>query len=119
MSMKEVELLRAACCIAGLDGEVTDSEREAIESLADRAGVGAASMNAMIDLARTDESFYEEQFEMLLTDPEEAIRTLSGVAAADGGVSTDERVILRHFADKLGLDGARAEEIIEEIDGGA
>lgn len=112
--MKDLELLRAACCIAGLDGEVGEEERAAIEILQERAGVGAASLAAMLDIARTDSEFYEEQFDMLLSDPEHAIKTLWKVAAVDGRVSTDERVILRYFGRKLGLDDARVEEIIDE-----
>lgn len=112
--MKDLELLRAACCIAGLDGEVGEEERAAIETLQERAGVGAASLAAMLDIARTDSEFYEEQFDMLLSDPEHAIKTLWKVAAVDGRVSTDERVILRYFGRKLGLEDARVEEIIDE-----
>ncbi len=112
--MKDLELLRAACCVAGLDGEVGEDERAAIEILQERAGVGAASLAAMLDIARTDSEFYEEQFELLLSDPEHAIKTLWKVAAIDGRVSTDEAVILRYFGHKLGLDDARVEEIIDE-----
>ena len=68
----------------------------------------------MLDIARTDSEFYEAQFDMLLSDPEHAIKTLWKVAAVDGRVSADKRVILRYFGHKLGLDDARVEEIIDE-----
>ena len=38
--MQEVEVLRAACCVAGIDGEVTENELVMINELAAKAGVG-------------------------------------------------------------------------------
>ena len=36
--MQEVEVLRAACCVAGIDGEVTENELVMINQLAAKAG---------------------------------------------------------------------------------
>jgi len=58
-AMRQVELLRAACCVAGVDGHASDAEQLILQRLADEAGVGAASLSAMIELAETDEQFYE------------------------------------------------------------
>ncbi len=112
MSMTQVEVLRAACCIAGLDGRVCDAEHPLIKRLAEGAGVGAASLNAMITRAERDRNFYEEQFDLLKGEPEETMKTLFRVAVADGDVTQEERIVLRHFAKALGLNEKRFDELL-------
>lgn len=107
-----VEILRAACCIAGIDGSVDERETPLLQSLAKQAGVGAASMNAMIDRAERDPEFYREMFRVLKADPEETIGSLLEVARADGDVTEDERRLLAHFAEQLGMDEARLDEVV-------
>ena len=109
---KDVEILRAACCIAGLDGEICDRERPLLDRLAEKAGVGSASFQAMIDRAESDQSFYEEQFHVVKMDAEETMKILFAVAVADGVLLRAERIILQHFADKLGLPEHRFDELL-------
>lgn len=110
--MRDLEILRAACCVAGLDGRVCDREHPLLERLAERAGVGKVSLAAMIELAEHDRHSYEEQFEIVKTDPERTIRVLLGVAAADNVLTVEERVIVAHFATKLGLSEQRFGELL-------
>ena len=42
--MFKVELLRAACCVAGIDGEIDEAEFAVLKKLADDVGVGDASL---------------------------------------------------------------------------
>lgn len=112
MSMIEVEVLRAACCIAGLDKEIHENELKLLRKLAFGVGVGEVSLNAMIRRAREDQNFYQEQFEYLHADPEQAMTTLFGLAVADGQLTLEERVILRHFAERLKLDEAQFEKLL-------
>jgi tellurite resistance protein len=107
-----VEILRAACCIAGIDGAVDESEIPLLKELAHKAGVGAASMNAMIDRAERDPDFYQEMFRVLKADPEQTLQSLLEVARADGAVSDDERRLLSHFAEALGMEQSRFDEIV-------
>ena len=107
MSMHEVEILRAACCMASLDGTVSESEAVLLRRLADKVGVGEVSLNAMMARAGRDPNFYREQLRVLKTDAEQTMKVLMAVAAADGAITTEERIILHHFAEKLGMDEER------------
>lgn len=112
MSMKDLEILKAACCVAGLDGEITEPERKALKVLAERAGVGRASLEAMKEMAIEDPDFFDHQLGMLNEDADLAIKTLLKVAIIDGAFGTNERVILQYFADKLGLTVERTDQLI-------
>ena len=112
MTMLDLEILRAAVCVAGLDGHVCDREHPLLTRLADRAGVGSVSLAAMIDLAEVDRQYYEEQFDIVKTDPEKTIKILMEVAVADGVLSVEERVIVSHFATKLGMSEQRFGELL-------
>ncbi|MEX2672609.1 MAG: TerB family tellurite resistance protein [Phycisphaeraceae bacterium] len=116
MSITEVELVRAACCIAGLDRDVSDAERPLLKKLANAAGVGKVSLEAMIERARTDQDFYREQFDILKPEPDRAIRSLVQVAMADGEISQSERIILRHFAEQLGVDQEAFERLLSKAE---
>ena len=112
MVMDDVEILRAACCIAGLDEHVCEKERPALQRLAERAGVGEASLNAMIDRARTDHNFYEQQFDIVKTDPDSTMKKLLQVAAADNDISQAERIVLAHFAQQLGMTAQSFDQLL-------
>ena len=70
--MEQVDVLRAACCVAAADGEVTDAEAVVIERIAKKAGVGGASREAMLEMALTSPKFLESQFRFLMRDSERA-----------------------------------------------
>ena len=110
--MKNVEILRAACCVAGLDESIHDSEREMLDRLAEHAGVGQTSLNAMIDRAVNDPDFYQEQFKTIRTDPDSTMKALFCIAVADHELSTEERVILHQFATRLGMDPKRFNQLL-------
>ena len=100
-SMVKVEVLRAACCIAGCDGEVTSEEEAVLRELAQAVGVGKASLDAMIARAVGDPDFHKEQFRVLKAEPSEAIRVLLKVAVADRGLSKSECHVLKRLAMQL------------------
>ncbi len=112
MPMSHVEILRAACCIAGLDRTICEQERPLLDKLAAAAGVGQASLAAMMDRAQRDPEFFQEQFRLIKSDPDAAFKIVLTVAIADGRLTTDERVVLQHFADKLGLPAARLDQLL-------
>lgn len=111
--MRDVEILRAACCIAGLDTDISEREERLLRKLAERAGVGNASLTAMMARATRDRNFYREMFRSLKMEADTTIKTLLCVAVADHDLTTDERVILHHFAEKMGLDDQRFEQLID------
>jgi len=98
--MQKVDVLRAACCVAGIDGAPTPSELKVIDKLAADVGVGRASLEAMIARGATDPSFHEEQFRVLKASPQESIAALLEVAMADGELSENETAVLKSLADK-------------------
>ena len=110
--MRDVEILRAACCVAGLDQQISSAERRLLERLAEHAGVGKTSLDAMIDRAVDDSDFYQEQFTTIRTDPDATIKALFCVAVADRELTTDERVILHEFAVRLGMSPARFNQLL-------
>lgn len=110
--MKKVELLRAACCIAGLDKDIDPRERDLLEKLADYAGVGGASLAAMINRAVEDPNFYEEQFQAIKADPDQTIKAMFAVAVADEVLTRDERIVIYHLAQKLGMTSERYNQLL-------
>lgn len=100
-SMVKVEVLRAACCIAGCDGEVTSEEQAVLKDLAHTVGVGKASLDAMTARAVGDPEFHKEQFRVLKAEPTEALRLLLKVAVADRGLSKSECHVLKRLALQL------------------
>ena len=101
--MIKVEVLRAACCVAGADGDSTDAEREMLNRLAKETGVGLASLEAMISRACGDQGFCNEQFRILKADPKEAMAILLDVAMADGVIDNTEAEILKVLAERLAV----------------
>lgn len=117
--IRRVEVLRAACCVAGLDGKVCEREHPLLQKMATEAGVGEASLRTMIDNAETDRSYYQRQFRLLKVDPDETMQVLFQVALADGRLTQEERVILRHFAETLGMETPRFEELLADAEAAA
>ena len=75
-SFENLEILRAAVCIVGADGEVDEKENAFFEKLAKKIGVGLASRTAMINRAKSDPDFHQQMFQVLKTEPGESITIL-------------------------------------------
>ncbi len=103
-SMRKVDLLRAACCVAGADGDTSDAERRALQTLADRAGIGTASLQAMIDLAESDDKFLDSQFRVAVEKPQETLKVLFKVAIIDGRLGRDEAIVLKRLAKLVSVE---------------
>ena len=110
--LDQVEVLRAVCCIAGLDGTIGPRERAIFEKLAEDTGVGAASVRAMIDFAKNDPNYYEQQFRYLRKDPEASMKTILRVAVVDGKLGPKERFVIDVFARKLGIADDRYRQLL-------
>lgn len=105
--MEQVDVLRAACCVAAADGEVTDAEAEVIERIAKKAGVGVASREAMLEMALTSPKFLESQFRFLMRDSDRAMKVLLIVASADGVINESEKLLVTEFANRLEINEER------------
>lgn len=112
MPMSDVEILRAACCVAGIDGVITDAEKRLLDKLADKAGVGSASLQAMMNRAKSDPQFVREQFSILRAEPKTAMSAILGVAVADGMLSDAERAVVVKLAEKLGFNESDREKLL-------
>ena len=109
--MEQVAILRAACCIAAADGEITPAEQDVLVKLAEKAGVGKASREAMIEQALTSPEFLKSQFQVLVKDPDRAIRVLLIVASVDGALGEPEMMLVQTFAERLSMDKDRLERL--------
>ena len=98
--MQRVDVLRAACCVAGIDGAPSESERKVIDKLAADVGVGRASLEAMIARGATDPDFHKEQFRVLRSSPQESIAALLEVAMADGKLTENETAVLKSLSER-------------------
>ena len=110
--MSDLEVLKAACCIAGLDEDVGFKERKVLQSLAERAGVDQAAFDAMMEMAVEDDDYFEGQLDLLQSNVDDVIKSLFRVAVMDGKLGSNEQVILQHFSEKLGMTGERFEQIL-------
>ncbi|MEN0019579.1 MAG: TerB family tellurite resistance protein [Planctomycetota bacterium] len=113
-AMQQVDVLRAACCVAAADGRIGSRERQVLEHLAELAGVGAASFKAMCEMAVNDKSWHTQQLKYVRDYGESAMTALAAVAAADGVITDEEREMLNNFASKLELESEVAEEAMRK-----
>ncbi len=99
--MENAELLRAAIAMAVADGKISRSEMGVVEGLAQRAGIGAVTIEAMFEAAANDETFADN----LLLQPKDravkAVELLVGLARIDGEISSEERELLVRIAASL------------------
>ncbi|MBI1373540.1 MAG: hypothetical protein GC159_12495 [Phycisphaera sp.] len=112
----QADILRAAVCVAAMDGNVCPTEMRCLRVLAERIGVGERSLQRLIHQARNRPDFYQQQFQALSADADFAIKSLLYVASVDGRVCEDERIVIRHFAESLGVDDARFEQILKSAE---
>ena len=112
-STDSLELLRAVLVIAAADGKVTGHELSLLKALAQRAGVGRTSLEAMIQTAQEDKIEHDKLFARAVADPERAVQTLVAAARIDGEVSDEERKILVDIACMLGVSVDRFRELYE------
>lgn len=113
--MQKVDVLRAACCVAGIDGQPNPAEQAVIQKLAGEVGVGKASLDAMIARGASDPDFHEEQFRVLKADPQDSLAALLEVAMADGTISAEETDVLRALSQNLGISNELFEELISQV----
>ena len=114
-AMAKVEVLRAACCIAGADGNVDDGELVLLKRLAAKVGVGKASLDAMILRAEAEKDFYKTQFQVLKTDAMETMKLMVEVAGSDDKLIAEEIKMLRYFAKRLGMDADSFREVTKPL----
>ena len=113
MSMNDLEVLKAACCIAGMDEDVGFKERKVLQMLASRAGVTQASFDDMMDQAVEDDDFFEGQLNLLQSNVDDTIKSLFRFAVLDGKLEPREREVLLHLSENLGMTSEHFDQLLE------
>ncbi len=114
---QRVDLLRAACCVAGIDGETSPKEQMLIDKLASNVGCGTASVTAMVARSKEDPQFYQDQFKVLKEDPQQVMAVLLEVAMADGELQESEKEVLVGLANNLKVPTEIVDKLISEVSG--
>lgn len=112
---QQIELLRAACCVAGIDKDASEAEMNVINKLVKKTGVGKASLQAMVDRATSDEEFFQEQFTVLKADPSESMSFLLQVAMADGKLTDGEIHVLEQLSKRLNVSADDFKRLISQV----
>jgi len=109
---QQAGVLRAAVCVAAMDGEIARNERKCLDVLAKRIGVGECSLNRLIERTSTRIEDVRNQIEDLKHDADNVIKTMLYVASVDGHVCENERMVIRQMAETLGMNETRFEKIL-------
>lgn len=112
---QRIDLLRAACCVANADGNAGEPEMAIVRKLIKEVGVGRASVEAMMDRAKTDPAFCEDQFRILKSDPSDAMMFLLQIAMADGVLSEEEVRVLQSLANNLEIPDEVFDKLIAQV----
>ena len=112
---QRIDLLRAACCVANADGDASEPEMALVGKLIREVGVGRASVEAMMQRAKIDPAFCEDQFRILKSDPSDAMLFLVQVAMADGKLTEGEIRVLQSLANNLEIPTEVFEKLISQV----
>ncbi len=107
------ELLKAVIALAISDGRISGREKGLIKALAGKAGVGGASLDAMIGQASQDTSARQALFDRAMKNPEQAMQLMVAAANVDGHISEEERELLVEVSTILGVSARRFGEIFQ------
>ncbi len=112
-SMEDLELLKAALVVAVADGGIRRSEKGVVQGLAQRVGIGRASLEAMIEAAEQDDSIADNILIGSTATARSALKLLVAQARIDGEVSDEERSVLVRIATTLGITGDEFQAIYQ------
>ncbi|MHC5023017.1 MAG: hypothetical protein ACYTGG_03775 [Planctomycetota bacterium] len=81
--MNDADVLKAVCCLAGADSEVSIEELQVLDGLAGRAGIEQKRFRALIENTCRDEDFRQKQIDVAKNDAAAALRQVIGMARED------------------------------------
>ena len=99
MSEIDEAIVRAACCLAAVDAEVSDEEIHVLKRLAQ-----GTDIDTFLGEAMRSPAFLAKQLECVVDDPNGAMEVLLAVAAADGMISDGEMLLIKQFADRFQIN---------------
>ena len=116
MPMTDAEILKAVCCLAGADSEVTVEELQFLGGLARNAGLERHSVDAVIEKAHNDQDFHQRQLDLVMRDVDGAMNTLIRVAREGGSLEGHVVLLLWRVATKLQMSPERFEDLLAAAD---
>ena len=103
-------------CVAGIDGNITDEERNVIINIAENIGLTEDDFELCIDIwKQTNESEYETIVPEDDDDKIEFLKNLVLVMMIDGEIDDNERQYIAGLAEKFGYDGDDAVNHIIDV----
>jgi len=111
--MDDSGLLRAAIAVALADGELRRSEAGFLKKLAERAGVGRVSFEAMLGAAENDPSFADDVLLQSRKSAGRAFELLVAEARIDGVISEKERQVLVRIARGMRIADQEVETLFQ------
>ena len=111
--MADMRLFEAACCLAGMDHDVTVEELQLLGDLAGHAGLDRKHLNALIERTREDEDFREDQIDRAMHDAGATMSSLIEAARRDGALDRGHvMMLLWRVGDRLQLGADRFQELL-------
>jgi hypothetical protein len=111
--MADEEMLRAVCCLAGADGDLTVEELTLLGRLARHVGLERAQLNAMIDSAMKEPDFREQQAELVRHDVDRALTELIRLIDEDDALQEGHGMMLMwRVATKMDVNADHFEQLL-------
>ncbi len=111
--MNDVEVLKAVCCVAGTDSDVTVEELQLLGNLAESAGLERKPVEILIEKATNDEDFRQRQIDVVMDDIDGAMSTLIRLTRQGGSLDKGHVVMLLwRVATNLQMSPERFDELL-------
>ena len=108
--MTDDDVLKAACCLAGTDSEVTVEELVLLKRLVGSAGL---NFDALIAKASRDDDFRQNRIETVTGAPDDAMERLIRLVREGGSIEQGHMTILLwRVGTKIGLSPERFEQLL-------
>jgi len=111
--MNDTDDLKAACCLAGADSDVTLEELQLLGSLAAKAGLEPEALRARIEKTHRDETFRQQMIDAAMDDADSTMTRLIALAhEIDTGSEGHATMLLWRMATKLEMSPERFEGLM-------
>ncbi len=110
--MTDEEVLKAVCCLAGAESDVTVEELQLLSGLARRVGIERKPFESLMEKAK-DKDFRQQQIDFVTSDVDGSMNTLIRIARQEGSLQEGHVVMLLwRVAMKLQMSPERFEELL-------
>ncbi len=114
--MTDSENLKAVCCLAGVDRDVTVEDLQLLDRLVKGIGLEPKPFHGLIEKTRANEEFREEQIDLAKANVDDTLKELIRVVRQDASLNEGRIVMLlwrvatkvemtpEHFQELIGPD---------------